>query len=192
MLLPIYAYGHSVLKQKAKPVDQSFPKLNKLIDDMWETMEGSNGIGLAAPQIGKSLQLFVVDTRSLFNSDSDSEEFKDTHLRDFRQVFLNPIILNESGELFTFTEGCLSIPDVREDVVRYSEIEIQYFDQNFNKYRKKFDGLIARVVQHEYDHIQGILFTDLLSSFKKRILKGKLKNIAKGNCQVDYLMKFPK
>ena len=192
MLLPIYAYGHSVLKQKAKPVDQSFPKLNKLIDDMWETMEGSNGIGLAAPQIGKSLQLFVVDTRSLFNSDSDTEEFKDTHLRDFRQVFLNPIILNESGELFTFTEGCLSIPDVREDVVRYSEIEIQYFDQNFIKYKKKFDGLIARVVQHEYDHIQGILFTDLLSSFKKRILKGKLKNIAKGNCQVDYLMKFPK
>lgn len=192
MLLPIYAYGHSVLKQKAKPVDQSFPKLNKLIDDMWETMEGSNGIGLAAPQIGKSIQLFVVDTRSLFNSDSDSEEFKDTHLRDFREVFVNPTILSESGELFTFTEGCLSIPDVREDVVRNSEIEIEYFDQNFNKYKKKFDGLIARVVQHEYDHIRGILFTDLLSSFKKRILKGKLKNIAKGNCQVDYLMKFPK
>lgn len=192
MILPIYAYGHSVLKQKAKPIDRSFPKLNKLIDDMWETMEGSNGIGLAAPQIGKSLQLFVVDTKSLYNSDSDSEEFKDTYLRDFRQVFINPTILNESGELFTFTEGCLSIPDVREDVVRNSEIEIEYFDQNFNKYKKKFDGLIARVVQHEYDHIQGILFTDLLSSFKKRILKGKLKNIAKGNCQVDYLMKFSK
>lgn len=192
MRLPIYAYGHSVLKQEAKPIERSFPKLNELIDDMWETMESANGVGLAAPQIGKSLRLFIVDTRSLYNTDSDSEEFRNTYLEKFRQVFVNPTVINETGELYTFAEGCLSIPDIREDVVRNSEIEIEYFDQNFKKYRQKFDGLIARVVQHEYDHIQGILFTDLLSSFKKRILKGKLKNIAKGNCQVDYLMKFPK
>ena len=191
MILPIFAYGHPVLKTKANKIDKDFKDLNKLINDMWETMYNANGVGLAAPQVGISLRLFVIDTKP-FSDDENLCEEESLKLKSFRRVFINPEILNENGEAWDFNEGCLSIPEVRADIKRSKNISIKYFDSNFKEHFKEFDGLIARVIQHEYDHIEGILFTDKLSSLKRKILKRKLLDISKGKIPTDYLMRFSK
>jgi peptide deformylase len=189
MILPIVAYGDPVLKRKAKEIPEDFPNLQELIDNMFETMYNANGVGLAAPQIGRSIRLFIVDATP-FAEDEQIPEGDKAILENAKEVFINPEILDEDGDEWDFNEGCLSIPEVREDVFRKPKIEIKYFDRDFKLQHKTLDGLFARVVQHEYDHIEGILFTDKLSSLKKRLIKGKLKNIAKGKIDVDYRMKF--
>lgn len=190
MILPIVAYGDSVLRKVCTDITADYPNLADLIDSMFETMEASSGVGLAAPQIGLSIRLFVVDTLPFSNDDDLTVEEKE-FLKNFRKVFINARITSELGELWSFNEGCLSIPGVREDVRRHSQITIEYFDEKFQPQTLTLNGLAARVVQHEYDHIEGILFTDKLSSFKKRIIKGKLNNISKGKVNVDYRMRFP-
>ncbi|MFO7702521.1 MAG: peptide deformylase [Psychroflexus maritimus] len=190
MILPIVAYGNPVLKKKAKEIDQDYPELNTLIDNMWETMYNAHGVGLAAPQIGLPIRLFIVDA-SPFAEDEDLNEAEKQQLKSFKKTFINPKILVEEGDEWDFNEGCLSIPNVREDVFRKPDIVIEYLDQNFNQQKEELTGLAARVVQHEYDHIEGILFTDHLSSLKKRLIKGKLKAIEKGKVDIDYKMKFP-
>ncbi|UAB74625.1 peptide deformylase [Mesoflavibacter sp. SCSIO 43206] len=190
MILPIVAYGDPVLKKQAKEITEDYPNLDTLIDNMFETMYGAYGVGLAAPQIGLSIRLFIVDA-SPFAEDDDLSKEEQEQLKDFKRVFINPIILEETGDEWAFNEGCLSIPDVREDVFRQPNIKIQYQDQDFNTHTEELSGLAARVFQHEYDHIEGVLFTDKLSAFKKRLIKGKLTNISKGKINVDYRMKFP-
>lgn len=190
MILPIVAYGDPVLKKKAKEIDKDYPKLNELIENMYETMYGAYGVGLAAPQIGLPIRLFLVDTEP-FSEDEDLTEEERAQMKNFKKTFINAQILEEEGDEWAFNEGCLSIPDVREDVFRQPKIKIQYQDENFETHVEEYDGLIARVIQHEYDHIEGVLFTDKLSSFKKRLIKGKLTNISKGKIKIDYKMRFP-
>ncbi|MEL4308714.1 peptide deformylase [Joostella sp. CR20] len=190
MILPIVAYGDPVLRKVAKDIPQEYPKLDELIENMFETMYNAYGVGLAAPQIGLPIRLFVIDATAFADDDELSQEEKDV-LTGLKKVFVNPKILEETGEEWAFNEGCLSIPDIREDVSRKEKIKIEYFDADFNKYVEEFDGLAARVIQHEYDHIEGVLFTDKLSSLKKRLLKGKLSNISKGKIRIDYKMRFP-
>ncbi len=190
MILPIVAYGDAVLRKKAKEIDKDYPKLDELIENMYETMYGAYGVGLAAPQIGLPIRLFLVDTEP-FSEDEDLTEKDKEQMKNFKKTFINAKILEEEGDEWAFNEGCLSIPDVREDVFRQPKIKIQYQDENFDTYVEEYDGLIARVIQHEYDHIEGILFTDKLSSFKKRLIKGKLTNISKGKIKIDYKMRFP-
>ncbi|MCY3999079.1 MAG: peptide deformylase [Flavobacteriaceae bacterium] len=190
MSLPIYSYGHKVLRKKAPPIDKHYPNLSQLIDQMWVTMENAQGVGLAAPQIGKSIRLFIVDTRPLYISNDRLDIHNQIELKSFRQTFINPIITKEEGEYWSYSEGCLSIPTIRENVKRKNRIAIEYLDVDFKQHNKIFEGLLARVIQHEYDHIEGILFTDLLSPFKKRLLKGKLSDIQIGKCEVDYPMRF--
>ncbi len=190
MILPIVAYGDPVLRKVGVDIDKDYPNLSELIENMRETMENAQGVGLAAPQIDKSIRLFLVNTAP-FGEDEDLEEEERTFLSNFNKVFINAKILKEEGDEWAFTEGCLSIPDIREDVFRQSKITIEYLDENFEKHTDTIDGLAARVVQHEYDHIEGILFTDKISSLKKRLLKKKLENITKGKVNADYRMKFP-
>lgn len=190
MILPIVAYGDPVLRKKATVISSDYPKLKELIADMHETMYNAYGVGLAAPQIGLPIRLFLVDT-SPFAEDEGLSNEEQEQLKDFKCTFINAKIIEEDGDEWAFNEGCLSIPNIREDVFRQPKIKIQYQDEEFNEHVKEFDGLIARVIQHEYDHIEGILFTDKISSFKKRLIKGKLQNISKGNIEVDYRMKFP-
>lgn len=190
MILPIVAYGDPVLKKMGSSITKDYPNLDTLIENMFETMYNAFGVGLAAPQIGLPIRLFLVDTTPFAEDDELSEEDRN-FLKDFKQVFINARIIEEEGEEWAFNEGCLSIPDVREDVFRYPKLKMEYFDENFNKHVEEFDGLIARVIQHEYDHIDGILFTDKLSALKKRLLKGRLNNISKGKITVDYRMRFP-
>lgn len=187
MILPIVAYGDPVLKKVGKEIDKDYPELETLLDNMWQTMYNSEGVGLAAPQIGKSIRLFLVDASPF--ADEDNPETKD--LVDFKRVFINPTIIEESGTEWNFEEGCLSIPDVREDVSRHPDVTLEYFDENWKKHKETFSGIAARVIQHEYDHIEGILFTDHLSGLRKRLLKGKLSNISKGKISVGYRMRFP-
>jgi len=191
MILPIIAYGNPVLKKKCQEIPKDYKRLDELISNMWETMYASSGVGLAAPQIGLSIRIFIVDT-SPFSDDTKLSINERNKLSDFKKVFINPELIAVSNEFNTFNEGCLSIPDVREDVVRENEIFIKYYDENFIKNELKLDGLRARVVQHEFDHIQGVLFTDKLSAFKKKLIKGKLNNISKGKVKSDYLMSFYK
>ena len=190
MILPIVAYGDPVLKKKAEDITKEYPNLDALLDNMYETMYNAYGVGLAAPQIGLPIRLFLVDTAPFADDESLSEEEQNT-LQNFKQTFINVKIIKEEGEDWAFNEGCLSIPDVREDVFRQPKITIEFFDEKFEKHTKVFDGLIARVIQHEYDHIEGVLFTDKLSSLKKRLIKGRLANISKGKIRVDYKMRFP-
>ena len=180
MILPIYAYGDPVLKKRATEIDSKYPGLQQLIADMFETMYKSNGVGLAAPQIGLSIRLFIVDG-NLFDEDE---------VREFKQVFINPLIIDEKGDPWKFNEGCLSIPGIREDVERKKEILIQFYGEDWKLHKKKFHGLAARIVQHEYDHIEGILFTDRISPLRKRLLKNKLTEINRGEVDVEYKMKF--
>ena len=190
MILPIIGYGNPILKITSKDINNSYPNLKKLINDMYETMYNANGVGLAAPQIGKSIRLFIIDTAPFLNI--DEYEIEGIKVESIKQIFINPVIIKESGDRWSFEEGCLSIPHVREDVKRKSDINIEFYDENFTLNKKSFSGIVARVIQHEYDHIQGILFTDKLTSFKKRLLKNKLNNIEKGNIDIDYLMDFNK
>ena len=190
MILPIVAYGDPVLRKVSKEIDQEYRDLKQLIEHMWETMYGSHGVGLAAPQIGKAIRLFVIDAAP-FAEDEDLSQEEQSQLKAAKMVFINAKIIEESGVEWSFNEGCLSIPDVREEVMRKSTITVEYQDENFVKKTEVFDGVLARVIQHEYDHIEGILFTDKLSPLKKRMLKGKLSNISKGKIQVDYKMRFP-
>lgn len=191
MILPIIAYGDPVLRKVADNIDKDYPNLSQLIEDMKETMINARGVGLAAPQIGKSIRLFIVDTTPFSdNDDLDDEERK--FLSTYKKVFINAKILNEEGDEWMFNEGCLSIPNINEDVARKDTLTIEYVDENFDKQTETLNGLAARVIQHEYDHIEGILFTDKLSSLKKRLIKKKLENISKGKVDVDYRMKFPK
>ena len=191
MILPIVAYGSPVLKKKAEKISKDYPNLKDLIENMWETMYASHGVGLAAPQIGLSIRLFVIDASPFVDEEKMTQEEID-ELSTFKKVFINPEIVTENGALWDFNEGCLSIPDVREDVSRREKIVLSYLDENFEAQRLELNGLAARVVQHEYDHIDGILFTDHLSSLKKRLLKNRLTAISKGAISVDYRMKFPK
>ena len=189
MILPIVGYGAPILKRKAKDISEDFENLEELIENMQETMYNANGIGLAAPQIGKSIRLFIVDPSPFLEDEELTEEEKNT-IKRAKKVYINPTILKEEGEEWGFSEGCLSIPGINEDNFRPEKIVIEYFDKDFNKHTEEFDGLAARVIQHEYDHIEGILFTDKLSSLKKRLIKSKLKNITKGKVKVDYRMRF--
>ena len=183
MIYPIVAYGDPVLKKVAVDITKDYEGLAEVIENMWETMYAANGIGLAAPQIGKSIRLFVVDATAF--------EDDEPELADFKKVFINARIVEEDGEKWPFNEGCLSIPKIREDISRHEEIVIEYFDENFKKHKDTFSGMAARIIQHEYDHIDGILFVDHLSPLRKRLLSGKLNDITKGNVDVDYRMKFP-
>lgn len=191
MILPIVAYGDPVLKRKAKDIPKDYPKLQQLIDDMFETMYNAQGVGLAAPQIGKSIRLFIVDASPFAEDENVSEEERQV-LKNTKEVFINPEIISEVGDEWDFNEGCLSIPEVREDVFRKPDIKIEYYNRDFELQTKSLVGLYARVVQHEFDHIEGILFTDKLSGLKKRLIKGKLNSIARGKIKVDYRMRFPK
>ncbi|WP_452224161.1 peptide deformylase [Lacinutrix chionoecetis] len=190
MVLPIVAYGDPVLKVKAKEISKNYPNLKDLIANMQETMHGAYGVGLAAPQIGLPIRMFIVDASPFADDDVLTDEER-AYLNNFKHTFINPTILEESGDEWAFNEGCLSIPDVREDVFRKPNIKIEYLDVDFKKHTMELDGLAARVFQHEYDHIEGILFTDKLSALKKRLIKSKLINISKGKINVDYRMKFP-
>jgi peptide deformylase len=181
MKFPIVAYGDPVLKKVCKNIEQEYPELQQLISDMFETMYSASGVGLAAPQVGLPIRLFVVDT----GVDDEGKE-------GFKRVFINAEIVDESGDEWAFNEGCLSIPDIREDVMRKPTILIKYYDELWVLHQEKVTGMAARVIQHEYDHIEGKLFTDKLSLLRKRMLKSKLDNIAKGNVHTDYKMRFPK
>ncbi|WP_372745117.1 peptide deformylase [Lutibacter sp.] len=190
MILPIVAYGDAVLRKVAVDIDKDYPNLSELIENMRETMVNAQGVGLAAPQIDKSIRLFIVNATP-FGEDEDLNEEERTFLSNFNKVFINAKILKEEGEEWAFCEGCLSIPDIREDVFRQEKITIEYLDENFEKHTDVLTGLAARVVQHEYDHIEGVLFIDKISSLKKRLLKKKLENISKGKVNSDYRMVFP-
>jgi peptide deformylase len=190
MILPIVAFGDPVLRKVGKEVDANYPELEKLISNMKETMYNASGVGLAAPQIGKAIRLFIIDASPFAEDEDLSEEERDT-LKNFNRVFINPKIIKEEGTEWVFNEGCLSIPDVREDVFRQPIVTIEYQDEDFKTHTEVLDGLSARVFQHEYDHIEGVLFTDKLSSLKKRIIKKKLENISKGKIVSDYRMRFP-
>jgi peptide deformylase len=191
MILPIVSYGSSVLKKTAKEITSDYPNLGELIANMWETMYAANGVGLAAPQIGLSIRVFVIDASPFVDEENMSVKEIET-INTFKKVFINPKIISEEGNLWDFNEGCLSIPDIREDVSRKEEIVINFFDENFEPQKLKLNGLAARVVQHEFDHIEGVLFTDHLSSLKKRLIKNRLSLISKGDITVDYKMSFPK
>ncbi|KGO92968.1 peptide deformylase [Flavobacterium subsaxonicum] len=189
MILPIVGYGDAVLRKKGVEIPQEYPALKQIIADMYETMYNAYGVGLAAPQVGLAIRLFVIDTRP-FSEDDDLSKEEQEQLAGFKKTFINATIVKEEGEEWCFNEGCLSIPEVREDVYRHEKITIEYFDEDFNKHTDVYDGLIARVIQHEYDHIEGILFTDKISSLKKRLIQKKLQNIMEGKTRPDYKMKF--
>ena len=182
MILPIIAYGHPVLKKAAVEVDQNNDSLPQLIADMWETMYNAQGVGLAAPQIGQSIRLFIIDTIQVMDEGEENTGIK--------QTFINAQILEETGDQWAYEEGCLSIPNIRGDVERKKSIQIEYYDEEFNKQTQSFSGINARVIQHEYDHIEGKLFLDYLKPVKKRLIKRKLESIRKGTIDVDYKMKF--
>lgn len=183
MILPIVAFGDPVLKKVGKDIDKNYPKLQELIKNMQETMEHANGVGLAAPQIGLDIRLFIIDSQLMM---AEGEEHKG-----IKETFINAQIIEETGKEWEFEEGCLSIPDIRENVSRKSTIKIKYLDKDFKEHTKEFDGLTARVIQHEYDHIEGILFTDHLKPLKRKMLKKKLRNISEGKIKIGYRMKFP-
>jgi peptide deformylase len=181
MIYPIVAYGDPVLRKIGAEVEKDYPLLKQLIENMFETMYESHGVGLAAPQIGKAINLFIID----------SSRFEDEKYPNVKKVFINAEILDESGEKWDFEEGCLSIPHIRENVKRHDTLLIRYQDENFETHEETYDGIVARVIQHEYDHVKGVMFVDRLSELKKRLLKNKLINISKGGIRVDYKMRFP-
>lgn len=192
MILPIVAYGHPVLKKVAQPITADYPGLKQLIENMWETMYNGNGVGLAAPQIGLDIRLFMVDSEQLMD-DEEEESEGDSKFRltkGIRRVFINPEILEETGEPWTYEEGCLSIPDVRVKISRHETLRIKYVDEQFQEHTETFSEMNARIIQHEYDHLQGILLTDHMTPLKRSLVKKKLDNIASGKVGVRYKMKF--
>ena len=190
MILPIVAYCDPVLRKVGVDIDKTYPKFKELLANMWETMYNAKGVGVAAPQIGLAIRIFLIDTTP-FADDEDLAEAEKKALNGFKKVFINAKIEEETGNEWDFNEGCLSIPDIREDITRKDTITITYQDENFKTNTETYDGLLARVIQHEYDHIEGVLFTDKLSTLKKRLLKGRLANISKGKIDIDYRMRFP-
>ena len=192
MILPIVAYGTPVLRTVAKEITPDYPNLEKLIADMWETLYASSGVGLAAPQVNKDIRLFVVDSIQLFANQEENEKGKYPDEPGFKKVFINASIKKLDGEPWNYNEGCLSIPKIREDVMRPEVVTIEYVDENFVPHTETFNGLTARIIQHEYDHIEGKLFIDYLKPFKRKLLQGKLADITKGKIKVDYKMSFPK
>lgn len=192
MFLPIVAYGQSILRKVGVAIDASYPQLNELIADMWETMYKSNGVGLAAPQINKSIRLFVIDTIQIVEGFDEEDKKEYPNEKGVKKVFINAQIIEESGEEWAYNEGCLSIPKVREDVNRKKVVLIKYQDERFVEHTESFDGITARVIQHEYDHIEGKLFIDHITPLQRRLLKKKLDDISFGKVRVDYRMLFPK
>lgn len=190
MILPIVAYGDPVLRKKSEEISKEYPNLQELIANMKETMYNASGVGLAAPQIGKAIRLFIIDASPFADDDALTKEENEV-LKNFNRVFINPKIIKEEGDEWSFNEGCLSIPEIREDVWRQPTIKIEYQDEQFEKHTEILSGLAARIFQHEYDHIEGVLFTDRISSLKKRLLKKKLEKISKGKIKADYRMRFP-
>jgi peptide deformylase len=192
MILPVVAYGNPILKKVGEEIDENYKDLDKLIANMFETMYEASGVGLAAPQINKSIRLFIVDASPFAEVEEGEEPDPMAEgLNGFKKVFINPIIEEETGEEWAFAEGCLSIPKLREDVMRKPNIKISYYDENWDFKEEEYNGYAARIIQHEYDHVEGVLFTDYLSPLKKRMLKKKLVNISKGDIEVPYRMKFP-
>ena len=191
MILPIVVYGDPVLRKMGEDIDKDYEGLDALIKNMFDTMYNANGVGLAAPQIGKAIRLFIIDTHPFAESDDDEDDDEFTpaqkkELKALKKVFINARITKEEGVEWKFNEGCLSIPKIREDVNRLPNIEIEYYDEHFKKHKEKYDGVIGRVIQHEYDHIEGKLFTDIISPFKRKLIAGKLADIAKGKISADY------
>ncbi|KJF42505.1 peptide deformylase [Draconibacterium sediminis] len=184
MKYPVTVYGDPLLRKKAKAIEKDHPKLDEIIENMWETMYYSDGVGLAAPQVGLSIRLFVIDASS--GADEEPE------LEGFKKVFINPEIIETKGDEWTMNEGCLSLPEIREDVSRHDEVTIKYLDENFVEHTETYKGFAGRVIQHEYDHLEGILFVDYLSPLRKRLLKGKLIAISKGKVRPHYRIKVPK
>lgn len=189
MIIPIYGYGEPVLRQLGADITPDYPNLNDVIINMYDTMYNAYGVGLAAPQVGLAIRLFIIDTEPFSDNDDLTKE-EQAQLKGFKKTFINAKMILEDGEEWSFNEGCLSIPEVREDVYRNERITIEYCDENFNKKTEVFFGLIARVIQHEYDHIEGVLFTDKISTLKKTLIKKKLQNIMDGKAFPDYRMKF--
>ena len=183
MILPIVAYGHPTLKAVAQPITPDYPELETLIQDMWETLAHSEGVGLAAPQVNKSIQLFLVDGNPFYPDYPDAKGFK--------QAFINPELLEASEEMSPFKEGCLSLPNIYEEVMRPEKIRIKYLDENFQEHEEVFEGIRARIIQHEYEHLQGHVFVDDIAPLRKTLLQGKLRAITEGKCDVDYRMVFP-
>lgn len=192
MILPIVAYGHPILRAVAQPITPDYPELNGLIESMWETMYHSNGVGLAAPQINKSIRLFVVDTIQIVENFDEEDKQEYPNEKPIKQVFINAQVLEKSGELWSYNEGCLSIPKIRENVKREQVVKIRYQDENFNEHIEEFDGITARVILHEYDHIEGKLFIDYLAPLKRKLLKKKLSDISEGKVHMDYKMIYHK
>jgi peptide deformylase len=192
MILPIVAYGHPILRKVAVDISPDYPELNKLIDDMWETLHHSNGVGIAAPQVNRDIRLFLVDSTQVFENMDEDEEHKYPDEPGIRQVFINAHISALDGNEWSYNEGCLSIPKIREDVSRAEEVTLEYVDENFQPFVNTFNGITARIILHEYDHIEGKLFIDHIKPLKRKLLKGKLDDISKGKIKVDYRMMFVK
>ncbi|MEO5991169.1 MAG: peptide deformylase [Ferruginibacter sp.] len=192
MILPIVAYGSPVLRKKCEDISPDYPELKKLIDDMWETMYNSNGVGLAAPQINRAVRIFVMDSEQIFADQEDDEKDEYPDGPGYKGLFINAHIVELEGDEWSYNEGCLSIPKVREDVLRKQSVTLEYVDENFEEQTKTFFGLTARIILHEYDHIEGKLFIDYIKPLKKTLLRRKLDDISKGKIRVDYRMIFPK
>lgn len=189
MIYPITAYGDPVLRTRATALPADYENLDQLIADMFETMQHAHGVGLAAPQIGKSIRVFVVDSTPMVNDpDDDDPRFRQPPLR---RAFVNPQLLAETGEPWGFDEGCLSIPGIREQVMRPARVKLRYEDAQRQVIEEEFDGIAARIIQHEYDHLEGVLFTDRINTLKKRLIKGRLTRITRGDVDADYRMRFP-
>lgn len=192
MILPIVAYGSPVLRKVAVDIDADYPGLEKLIADMWETMYNSSGVGIAAPQINKDIRLFVMDSAQIFENEEEDEDLDYPDRPGYKGVFINAHIIELGGKEWSYNEGCLSIPKVREDIMRKESVTLEYVDENFVPHTKTFNGLTARIILHEYDHIEGKLFIDYIKPLKRTLLKRKLDDISKGKIKVDYRMVFPK
>jgi len=192
MILPIVAYGAPVLRVKCKDIGPDYPELALLIADMWETMYSSSGVGLAAPQVNRDIRLFIVDSSQIFVNQDEEDKGKYPDEPGIKQVFINAHIKKLNGEEWSYNEGCLSIPKIREDIIRNEEVTIEFVDEQFQPHVRTFNGITARVILHEYDHIEGKLFIDYLKPLKRKLLKGKLDDISKGRITVDYKMVFPK
>lgn len=192
MILPIVAYGNPILRKVAEDITPDYPELKKLLDDMWETMYSSYGVGLAAPQINRNIRLFIVDSKQIFDNQDDEDKGKYSDEPGLKETFINARIKELSGPEWVYNEGCLSIPKIREDVSRHETVVLEYFDANFKPQLKTFTGITARVILHEYDHIEGKLFIDYLKPLRKKMLGSKLTDITKGKVKVDYRMSFGK
>ena len=192
MILPIVAYGDPILKKDCEEIDENYPDLKQLISDMFETMYKAKGVGLAAPQIGKNIRLFIVDGSPFAEDEDEDDDPRAEGIEHFKKVFINPIIEEEDGKEWPFQEGCLSIPKIRENVSRKPDITVSYYDENWELQEESYSGYAARIFHHEYDHIEGVLFTDYLSPLKRKLIQKKLNNITNGEIEIDYKMRFPK